>query len=93
VSCCGQTNLFDPHMFRMRWHLFVHIINAIEEHNDYFVQKMNAAGTFRLSYLQKVATAFNMIAYGVPADATDDYVRMGASATDDYMCVGESTAL
>jgi hypothetical protein len=35
-----------------------------------------------LSCLQKVVVAFKMIAYGVPADATDDYV-----------CVGESTAL
>jgi hypothetical protein len=32
-----------------------------------------------LSCLQKVMAAFRMIAYGVPTDATDDYVRVGES--------------
>ena len=59
--------------------MFVRIINAVEDHNDYFVQKRNAAGTLGLSCLQKVVAAFRMIAYGVAADATDDYVRIGES--------------
>jgi len=45
--------------------VFVRIINAVEEHDDYFVQKRNAAGTLGLSCLQKVVAAFWMIAYGV----------------------------
>jgi hypothetical protein len=61
----------------MRRHLFVRIMNVVEEHDDYFVQKMNAAGTLGLSCLQKVATAFKMIASRVAVDATDDYVRVG----------------
>jgi len=56
-------------------------MNAVEEHDDYFVQKRNAAGTLGLSCLQKVVAAFRMIAYGVAADATDDYVRIGESTT------------
>jgi hypothetical protein len=63
----------------MRRHLFVHILNAVEEHDDYFVQKRNAYGTLGLSCLQKVAAAFKMITYGVLADATDDYVHVGES--------------
>jgi len=63
----------------MRRHVFVHIINAVEEHDNYFAQKRNAAGTLGLSCLQKVVAAFRMIAYGVAADATDDYVRIGES--------------
>ena len=59
--------------------MFVRIMNVVEEHNDYFVQKRNAAGTLGLSCLQKLVAAFRMIAYGVAADATDDYVRIGES--------------
>ena len=56
-------------------------MNAAEKHDNYFVQKRNAAGTLGLSCLQKVVAAFRMIAYGVAADATDDYVRIGESTT------------
>jgi hypothetical protein len=58
----------------MKQHLFVRIMNVVEEHDDYFIQKRNAAGTLGLSCLQKVATAFKMIAYEVLAVAMDDYV-------------------
>lgn len=66
----------------MRRHVFVRIMNAVEKYDDYFVQKRNAAGTLGLSCLQKVVAAFRMLAYGVAADAMDDYI-----------CIGESTAL
>lgn len=65
--------------FRMRRHVFVRIMNAVEEYDDYFVQKRNAAGTLGLSCLQKVVAAFRMLAYGVAADAMDDYIRIGES--------------
>ncbi|XP_039780505.1 putative nuclease HARBI1 [Panicum virgatum] len=57
-------------------------MNAVEEHDEYFVQKRNAAGTLGLSCLQKVVAAFRLLAYGVAADALDEYI-----------CIGESTAL
>ena len=38
--------------------MFVRIMNAVEEPDDYFVQKRNAAGTLGLSCLQKVVVAF-----------------------------------
>jgi hypothetical protein len=66
----------------MRRHLFLRIMNVVEEHDNYFIQKRNAAGVLGLSCLEKVVVAFKMIAYGVPTYATDDYV-----------CVGESTTL
>jgi hypothetical protein len=56
-------------------------MNAVEEHDDYFMQKRNAAGILGLSCLQKAVAAFRVIAYGVAADATDDYVRIGDSTT------------
>jgi hypothetical protein len=33
----------------MRRHLFVHIMNVVEQHGDYFIQKRNAADTLGLS--------------------------------------------
>ncbi|XP_020406610.1 uncharacterized protein [Zea mays] len=67
--------------FRMRRSLFVRIWKAVEQHDQYFVQKRNTAGTLGLSSLQKITAAFRMLSYGVAADATDDYVRIGESTT------------
>ncbi|WOG82737.1 hypothetical protein DCAR_0101905 [Daucus carota subsp. sativus] len=65
--------------FRMRRSLFVRIQAAIESHDPYFVQRYNAAGILGLSSLQKITAALRIIAYGVPADAIDDYIRIGES--------------
>lgn len=65
--------------FRMRRSLFVRIQAAIESHDPYFVQRYNAAGVLGLSSLQKITAALRIIAYGVPADAIDDYIRIGES--------------
>ena len=59
--------------------LFLRVMNAVEAHDDYFVQKRNAANVLGLSCFQKVTAAFRMLTYGVPADATDEYVRIGES--------------
>ena len=58
--------------FRMHRHLYLHLMHAVEDHDDYFVQKRNAAGKLGLSCLQKVTSAFRMLTYGVLADATDE---------------------
>ena len=63
----------------MRRPVFLRIMNAVEEHNDYFVQKRNTTSELGLSYLQKVVATFRMLAYGVPADALDEYFRIGES--------------
>ena len=63
----------------MRRPVFLRIMNAVEEHDDYFVQKRNAASQLGLSCLQKVVAAFRMLAYGVPVDALDEYIRIGES--------------
>ena len=59
--------------------LFLRILQAIEQHDEYFVQKRNVASILGLSSLQKITTTFRMLAYGVAADAMDDYVRIGES--------------
>ena len=63
----------------MRQLVFLRIMKVAKEHNDYFVQKRNAAGVLRVSCLQKVVAAFCMLAYGVLADALDEYIRIGES--------------
>ena len=66
-------------MFRMKRHVFMRIMNAVEGHDGYFVQKRNTAGTLGLSCLQKVVAAFRLLAYGVAADALDEYIHIGES--------------
>jgi len=66
--------------YRMNRELFLRIMNAVESYDDYFVQKWSAANVAGLSCFQKVTSAFRMLTYGVPADATDEYVRIGESA-------------
>jgi len=54
-------------------------MNAVEAHDDYFVRKMNAANVLGLSCFQKVTAVFCMLTYGIPADAADEYARIGES--------------
>ena len=65
---------------------FLRIMNAVESYNDYFVQKRSATNVLGLSCFQKVTAAFRMLTYGVPADATDEYVRIGESTAIESLC-------
>ncbi|XP_062217681.1 uncharacterized protein LOC133917866 [Phragmites australis] len=65
--------------FRMARSLFLRIVQSVVEHDSYFMQKRNSAGILGLSPLQKITAAFRMLAYGVPADATDEFIRIGES--------------
>ncbi|XP_062201510.1 uncharacterized protein LOC133904044 [Phragmites australis] len=57
--------------------LFFGAVQSVVEHDSYFMQKRNSAGILGLSPLQKITAAFRMLAYGVPADATDEFIRIG----------------
>ena len=50
---------------------------AIEGRDPYFVQKPDALGKVGLSALQKATAAIHQLAYSTPADAIDEYVRIG----------------
>ncbi|XP_042455767.1 uncharacterized protein LOC122040495 [Zingiber officinale] len=65
--------------FRMGRNLFMRIFNEVSNHDNYFVQKRDGVGKLGLSGLQKMAAAFRILAYGVPADATDEYIKIGES--------------
>lgn len=65
--------------------LFVRIMNAVEAHDDYFVQRRNAVRVLGLSCFQKVTAAMRMLTYGLPADATDEYIRIAESTALDSL--------
>ncbi|KAL1349731.1 hypothetical protein AAHE18_07G178000 [Arachis hypogaea] len=67
--------------FRMRRHVFLRIVDALSNVYPYFQQRVDATGRRGLSPLKKCTAAIRMLAYGVAADAVDDYVRIGESTT------------
>ncbi|XP_015965268.1 uncharacterized protein LOC107488999 [Arachis duranensis] len=68
-------------IFRMRRHMILQIVNALSNVYPYFQQRVDATGRRGLSPLQKCTVAIRMLAYGVVADAVDDYVRIGENTT------------
>ena len=67
--------------FRMSRNLFLRIVDKVEARDNYFVQRRDSVGRLGLSALQKITAVFRMLAYGLPADATDEYIQIGESTT------------
>ena len=65
--------------------LFLRIVEAVKGHDNYFQQRSDGLGRPGLSTLQKVTAVFRMLAYGLPADATDEYVKIGQSTAIESM--------
>ncbi|CAL5332635.1 unnamed protein product [Camellia sinensis] len=65
--------------FRMRRSLFVSILHNIQQVNEYFIQTRDTTGAPGLSGIQKMTAALRILQYGVPADAVDEYIRIGES--------------
>ncbi|XP_073136908.1 uncharacterized protein [Henckelia pumila] len=61
--------------FRMRRELFLRIVNALQNHSEYFQLRRDATGRKGLSPLQKCTAAIRQLAYGAPADHYDEYLR------------------
>ncbi|XP_073363501.1 uncharacterized protein [Aegilops tauschii subsp. strangulata] len=57
-----------------------HVLNRIREgvvaHDPYFECKTDALGKLGFSSYQKCTVAIRMLAYGIPGDLVDEYVRM-----------------
>jgi hypothetical protein len=50
---------------------------------------VDATGRFGISVMQKVLASIHILSYGLPADAVDEYVRIGGSAARqalDHFC-------
>ncbi|XP_074556855.1 protein ANTAGONIST OF LIKE HETEROCHROMATIN PROTEIN 1-like [Curcuma longa] len=63
----------------MRRELFLRIVNALQNHSAFFQHRDDAVRRKGLSPLQKCTAAIRQLAYGIPADHLDEYLRMGES--------------
>jgi hypothetical protein len=66
-------------------HLFKHIKEAVKNYDNYFRKRCDATGKVGLSALQKCVASMRILAYGVPADAVDEYVRIGESTAREAL--------
>jgi len=71
--------------FRMRKHLFLQIVEALENWSLYFQLRRDAFGKVGLSPLQKCTAALRMLAYGSPADLMDE--SFGIAETTALECL------
>ena len=80
-----ENPVYDETLFHKRFRLsrplFMRILHTLQQHNNYFVQRRNAANTVGLSGEQKMTAALRMLAYGMSADSIDEYVRIGETTT------------
>jgi hypothetical protein len=67
--------------FRMRRQLFFKIVRACEANCRYFTCRGNVGDTLGFSAFQKISAAMHVIAYGIPVDYTDAYLRIGEDTT------------
>lgn len=71
--------------FRMYKGLFMRIVIAAREFNDYFIAKKDVVRVLGFSSVQKCTGAMRLLAYGASADTADDCPRMSESTTIDAM--------
>ena len=80
-----ENPVYDETLFCKRFclsrPLFLRILHTLQQHNDYFVQRRNAANTVGLSSEQKMTAALRMLAYGMSTDSLDEYVTIGETTT------------
>ncbi|KAI5016737.1 hypothetical protein ZWY2020_006588 [Hordeum vulgare] len=62
--------------FRMRRPLFERIVQALGEWSPEFTQRKDALDRDGLSPLQKCTASIRQLAYGTPADALDEYLKI-----------------
>ncbi|CAM6104035.1 unnamed protein product [Calypogeia fissa] len=65
--------------YRMSTRLFKKILDDVCAYDRYFVRKKDAARFWGLSPHQKMTASLRQLAYGVGADSTDEYCRLGES--------------
>ncbi|CAL9223140.1 unnamed protein product [Arabidopsis halleri] len=65
--------------FRMRKHVFLRIVEDLSRSDNYFTQRVDALNKEGVSPLAKCTTAMRMLAYGMAADAVDEYIKIGGS--------------
>ena len=69
----------------MARHVFYHIREGVLAYDNYFKCKEDALGESGFSSYEKYTSVIRMLAYGVPSDLIDEYVRMSESIYLDSM--------
>jgi hypothetical protein len=89
----SETPVYTDEQFRRRYrmhkHVFLRIVEALGQHDEYFQLRIDATGRSGLSPLQKCTAVIRMLAYGTSADSVDDYLRIGETTT--LKCVDKFT--
>ena len=65
----------------MRQKLFIQIVNALSNHDEYFQMRPDVVGRMSLSPLQKCTAAIRILECKSPTDCVDEYVRIGECTT------------
>jgi hypothetical protein len=65
--------------------LFLVILNGVRDYDDYFKAKYDCTGKIGFSSYQKCFASIRQLAYGVPGDLIDDYIRMRESTCHEAM--------
>ncbi|XP_024314136.1 uncharacterized protein LOC100829059 [Brachypodium distachyon] len=65
--------------------LFLKIAKYLQEYDNYFKLKRDTVGTLSFTSIQKCTVSLRLLAYGIPADTQDDYLRMAESTAIDCM--------
>lgn len=76
----SDSPVYNEAMFKRRYRmshcLFLRILEGVQAHDNYFVQKRDGLGRIGLSPHQKIFVAMRLLTYGVAADATDEYLKI-----------------
>jgi hypothetical protein len=81
----AEVSTYLPRLFHrwywMRIKLFVMIVEACEANCHFFTCQRNATGLLSFRPYQKISASMRMIAYGIRADYTDEYLWFGEDTT------------
>ena len=66
-------------------HLFLRIVDALSSRFEYFQLRYDGRGKHGLSPLTKCIATVRMLAYGIPADCVDEYLKIVESITMECM--------
>ena len=60
----------------MSRHLFLRIVQDVENHDEYLKQRSNSIGKLGISGIQKYIAAVKQLAYGFKSNKCDEYVQL-----------------
>ena len=60
--------------FHMQMHLFLQVVEALNNHDEYSQMMVNATRRNDLSPLQQCTAAICILTYGSPIDSVDEYI-------------------